>query len=135
MSCTTPRKKCRACVKATNKNATRFHDKSVVKANRLGRYFDASDLLNIFISGIDDSITPAVQQRYNDQSATFRKTNVTPKNLQLNEVLRNIATYADKLLRDNQGKRKKRRRNENVKSATTPTGSTSSSMPTVDATR
>lgn len=49
-----------------NQKATRFHYKFVTKANRLGRSFDAGDLLNIFISSIDDSITSAVQQGYND---------------------------------------------------------------------
>lgn len=42
------------------KKVARFHDQLFAKANRLGRSFDAGDLLNIFMSGIDDSITLAV---------------------------------------------------------------------------
>lgn len=103
--------------------------------DRLGRFFDVRYLLKNFISGIDDSIIPAVQKRYKDQDAKFRQTNFTPTDLQFNEVLRNIATYTDTFRRDSQGETKKRRRNDNVNSVTTPTGSTSSSKPTIDATR
>lgn len=84
-----------------NQKTTRFHDKLVAKANRIGPYFDAGDLLNIFISGIDDSITSTVQQRYKNQAATFRQNNMTPTDLHLNKVLRNLAMYADTLRREN----------------------------------
>lgn len=73
-----------------NQNGARFHDKLVVKANRLGRIFEAGDLLNIFIRGIDDSIIQAVYQRYSDQATNFRQTNNTTTELQLKEVLRNL---------------------------------------------
>lgn len=82
---------------AVNQKTARVHDKLVTKANRLRISFDTGDLLNIFIRKIDDPIRPAVNQRYNDQAAALRENRVMPTDLQLNEVFRNLATYADTL--------------------------------------
>lgn len=92
-------------------------------------------MLNIFISGIDDSITAAIQQRYNDQAALFRHSNVTPTDMQLGEVLHNLASYADTLRRETQNDTRKNRRGDSVNSVRNPSTTTSATMPVVDVTR
>lgn len=119
-----------------NQKALRYHDRLIAKANRLGNVFGPRDLLNIFMRGIDDMIRPAVQQRYDDQAAQFRKDGVTPSEHQLTAVIRNLAIYADTLRRDANSvpppNDRKGRRNDNrqhVSTVTTPAESPSMRNP------
>lgn len=100
----------------------------MAKENRLGHYFDGGELLYIFICDIDDSIRP------NEEAESFHQKNATPTEHQLQEMLRNLAFYADTPRRDNHGETKKNRRNDSINSVT-PAPSTAASMPTIDTTR
>lgn len=56
-----------------SQKALRFHDRLHQKPNRLGKDFDAREILEIFVRVIDDSIRAPVQRRYDDETAKLKK--------------------------------------------------------------